>query len=246
MGGEAILSTRRVLVLCLLLGVLIVGWLSWRDRPSSRQLKETAEPIISKQPVNFANRTFDPASPPSDMPPLKEGENAQCVSDFLSSAKLSGQTRRTDATHATVTITQVQATLQLNITIWVPPDVTPHVIEHEEGHRQISEYYYQTAEKVAQRIAVTYMGKQVEITGADLNAESIKALQQTAAEFTDEYDRELNPEPTQLLYDSITDHSRNAVAVQDAVDHALKNVAIESTPAESADPPDNRPHSSDH
>jgi hypothetical protein len=231
------LSLRRILVLCLLLGVLVLGWLSWHDAPSRRQLKETAAPIISKQPVNFANRTFDPASPPSDMPPLTTGENAECVSDFFSDANLSGKTWRTDATHATVTITQIKVTLQLNITIWVPAGVTPHVIEHEEGHRQISEYYYQTADKVAERVAAPYMGKQIEVTGADLNAESIKALQQMGADITAEYDRELNPEPTQLLYDSITDHSRNEVVVQDAVDHALKNAPIESDPPASPEQP---------
>jgi len=224
----------------LLLGVLILGWLSWRDVPSRRQPKETAEPTISKQPVNFANRTFDPASPPSDMPPLTAGENAECVSDFLSNANVSGQTRRTDATHATVIATQIKVTLQLNITIWVPADVTPHVVEHEQGHRQISEYYYQNADKLVERIAATYMGKQIEVTGTDLNAESLKALQQMAAEITEEYDRELNPEPTQLLYDAITDHSRNEVVAQDAADHALKNISIESTPPGTAEQPDSR------
>ena len=39
--------------------------------------------------------------------------------------------------------------------------------------------------------------------------------------------KELDPNPAQLLYDSITDHARNEVAVQDAVAHALKNVSIE-------------------
>ncbi|HXP81575.1 MAG TPA: hypothetical protein VN976_16835 [Verrucomicrobiae bacterium] len=227
---EAMLPLRRILVLCLLLGLLILGWLSWRNAPSRRQPKETAEPVISKQPVNFASRTFDPASPPPDMPPLTAGENAECVSDFISNANVAGQTLRRDATHATVTVSSIKVALQLNITIWVPTGVTPHVIEHEEGHRQISEYYYLTADKVAERVAATYMGKQIEVTGTDLNAESIKALQQMGAEITTEYDRELNPEPTQLLYDSITDHSRNEVAVQDAVDHALKNVSIESAP----------------
>ena len=72
----------------------------------------------------------------------------------------------------------------------------------------------------------TYIGKRVEISGADLNAESNKALQQMATEITEEYNRELNPEPTQLLYDTITDHSRNEVMVQDAVAAALKNVAM--------------------
>jgi len=237
---EAMLPLRRILLLCLLLGLLVLGWLSWRDARSRRQLKETAEPIISKQPVNFASRTFDPASPPSDMPPLTAGENAECVSDFLANANVSGLTRRTDATHATVTISSIKLALQLNITIWVPTGVTPHVIEHEEGHRQISEYYYQTADKVAERVATTYMGKQVEISGADLNAESLNAIKQMAAEITDEYDRQLNTEPTQLLYDSITDHSRNEVAVQDAVDHALKNVTIESPQPASPDQPASR------
>ena len=222
------LLSRRTLVLCLLLGLLMLGWLNWRDVKSRWQIREAPEPAIIKQPVNFANRSFDPANPPPDMPPLNPGENAECTSDFISNANLAGQTRRADATHGTITVTRITVGLQLNIIIWVPAGVTQHVIDHEEGHRQISEYYYQTADKLAERVAANYMGKEVEITGTDLNAESMKALKQMAIEITDEYDRELNTEPTQLLYDTITDHSRNDVVAQDAVDHALKNISIES------------------
>jgi hypothetical protein len=49
-----------------------------------------------------------------------------------------------------------------------------------------------------------------------------------ATEITEEYNKQLNPEPAQLLYDTITDHSRNEVVVKDAVAHALKNVSVES------------------
>ncbi len=224
------MPSRRTLVLCLLLGMLTLGWLSWRERSSQQPLRETARPIVVKQPVNFANRTFDPASPPPDMPPMTPGENAECDSNFISNAVVGGSTRPTDATHATVTITRIHVTLQLNVTIWTPIGVTQHVIDHEEGHRQISEYYYQNADKLAEGIASTYMGKQVEIAGTDLNAESMKALKQLAAEITDDYNREINTEPTQLLYDSITDHSRNEVVAQDAVNHALKNISMESNP----------------
>jgi hypothetical protein len=163
------------------------------------------------------------------MPPLAPGENAECDSNFLSNASVRGESRQTDATHATVTITQIKVTLGLNINIWVPTGVTQHVIEHEEGHRQISKYYYQTADKLAERIATKYMGRRVEITGTDLGAESSRMLQQMAADITDEYNKELNPAPTQLLYDNITDHGRNEVVVKDAVDHALKNVTVEWT-----------------
>jgi len=186
-------------------------------------------PTISKQRVAFANRTFDPAAPPSDMPPLAPGESAECDSNFLSNASVRGESRQTDATHATVTITQIKMTLQLNINIWVPTGVSQQVIEHEEGHRQVSEYYYQNAGKLAERIAATYMGKLVEITGADLGAESRKVLQQMATDITDEYNKELNPGPAQLLYDAITDHGRNKVVVKDAVAHARRNTTIEST-----------------
>lgn len=219
---------RQLIALCVLLGLAIFGWLRWRNVSSSEQTTETAVPVIVKQPGTFATRTFDPANPPSDMPPLAAGENAVCDTNFQSNAIVSGKTRQTDATHATVTIAQIKVTLGLNVTIWVPTEVSAHVAEHEEGHRRISEYYYQTADQIAARVAEAFMGKQAEITGTNLDAESTKWLQQTAAEITEEYDKELNPEPTQLLYDTITDHSRNEVVAKDAVAHALKNVAIES------------------
>jgi len=215
-------------VFCVLLGAPIIGWLSWRELSSRRQLSELRVPRISKQPIVVASRTFDPAAPPADMPPLAAGENAECDSDFEANASVGGETRLSDATHGIVTVTQINVTLQLNITIWLPAGVTQHVVEHEEGHREISESYYQNADKHAERIAATYMGKQVDITGTDLNAESNKVLQKMATEITEEYNKELNPEPAQLLYDTITDHSRNEVVVKDAVAHALKNVSVES------------------
>lgn len=231
-GGDIFL--RGLLVVCGLLAVVAFGWLGWRgavtrrDFPLGRQVGEAALPIITKQPVAFASHTFDPAAPPADMPPLRSGEAAECDSDFQSSASVRGESRRGDAAHATVTIAQIKVTLGLSINIWVPTEASQQVIEHEAGHREISEYYYQTADKLAERIAARYLGKQVDISGSDLGAESSKVLQQMAAEITAEYNRELNPGPTQLLYDSITDHGRNEVVVKDAIAHAIKNVTIES------------------
>jgi hypothetical protein len=218
---------RRIVLLCVLLGAILFGWYRWHGRPSGEPPGETSGPTIVKQPPTFAQRTFDPAMPPADMPPMRPGESAECDSNFLSSASVGGETRQTDATHATVTVTRINVTLQLNVTIWTPPGASQHVIDHEEGHRQISEYYYQAADKVAERIAARYMGKQIDIAGENSDAESTKSLRQMAGEIAAEYNKQLNPEPAQLLYDDITDHSRNEVLVKDAVDHALKNVSIE-------------------
>jgi hypothetical protein len=195
---------------------------------NSSQLTERPRPVITKQLVTFAQRTFDPASPPPDMPPLTPGEAAACDSNFVSNATVAGKTRKIDSTHATVTIAQIKVLLQLSIVIWVPADVTPHILEHELGHRQLSEHFYQTADQLAERIAAGYIGKRFDISGADLDIESNKVLQQVAADITSEYNQQLNPGPAQNLYDQITDHSRNDVPVQDAIDHALKNAPIEA------------------
>jgi hypothetical protein len=222
------MSPRGAIWLCVLLGALVAGGLAWRVRSSLRQSTQAPAAIIDKQPVAFTTRTFDPASPPPDMPPLATGEEAECDSNFLSDVSVGGQTQKNDATHAFVTITQIKVSLRLHVTIWTPNNVSPHVIEHEEGHRQIAEHYYQTAGELARRIASEYTGEKVEVTGTDLSAESSKLLQRVATEITNKYNSGLNPEPTQLLYDSITDHGRNEVVVKDAVASAIKNVVLES------------------
>jgi hypothetical protein len=234
MNAEAILPLRGLIALCVLLGALIFGWFAWREFSSRRLPREAPVSTVNKQPVAFATRTFDPIAPPPDMPPLSAGEAAECDSDFRSNARVRGESRRTDATHTTLTITHITMTLELNINIWVPTGASQRLIAHEEGHRQIAEFYYQTADKVAEQVAARYMGKQVEIAGTDVDAESSKVLQQIATAITDEYNKELNPLPTQLLYDAITDHGRNNVVVQDAVTHALKNVTVESVGAQNA------------
>ena len=232
---------RRLILLYGLHALVVIVCAGCRNNTSTPQHRESSAPKIIKQPVQFATRTFDPANPPADMPPLPSGGDiAECDSNFISNASVGGQAWHSDATHATVTFNLITVTLQLNITIWVPAGVSDRVMEHEQGHRQISEYYYRTADKLAEKIASNYMGKQVAISGPDLDAELHKTLQGIGAEITAEYNKELDPNPTQLLYDSITDHSRNEVAVQDAVAHALKNVAVEAGQPANADPPDHQ------
>jgi hypothetical protein len=210
-----------------MLGGIVLGCHTSTDSPSTPP-SQGAAVLIHKEPVFFASHTFDPAAPPPDMPPLPAGESAECDSDYQSKASVRGQPRRIDFTHATLAITQVMMTLKLHIDIWLPIGATQIIADHEEGHRQLAEYYYQTADQLAERIAATYIGKRYDVSGADLDSEASRMLVQVATDITNEYNKELNVNATQLLYDDITDHSRNGVTAKDAVDHALKNAAIEA------------------
>ncbi|MBH0182566.1 MAG: hypothetical protein HP490_13065, partial [Nitrospira sp.] len=108
---------------------------------------------IVKNQAQVGTRYFDPNSPPGDRPPLRGSEEAVCVWDFLSDASIGGQVRQIDSTHAKVTINRIKVTLQLNVTTWLPNNPRKWTVEHEEGHRQISEYYYRNADVVARRVA---------------------------------------------------------------------------------------------
>lgn len=226
--------SRRTFVLGVLFLAIVLGWALGERRQSEARARADAQPpvTVDKQPVNFVQRTFDPANPPADMPPFTPGESAVCDSNFLSNVSVDGDGQQTDATDEVVTITRVKVTLQLNITIWVPNGAPQHLLDHEDGHRQISEFYYQTADQLAQRIAAAYIGKKESVSGADLNAAFNTLLQHDGSEIADEYNKELNPEPTQQRYDLITDYSRNGVSASDAVAQALKDVSPSAPPAQ--------------
>ena len=177
---------------------------------------------IVKVPAQVGTRYFDPKRPPRDRPPLRGPEEAVCAGDFLSDASVGAQAQMTDATHAKATINRVKVTLQLNMTIWLPNNPQKWTVEHEEGHRQISEYYYRDAEAIARRIAESYLGKTVDISGKDLRRALSATVGKIAEEITNEYNRQMPVETTQDRYDTITEHSRKDISETDAVAQALK------------------------
>jgi hypothetical protein len=223
-------SQRTIGLAILLVGVMLLGWnQGWfRSRTASSTNDRAAGSalVINKEPPAFAQRSFDPAAPPEDMPPLGEGEEAECDSNYVSNASLGGELKRLDSANAIVTVTSVKFTLQLKINIWVPLNASQHVIEHEQGHRQISEHYYQDADHVARKIAESYLGRTVSINGNDLDAEFAKTLRRLSANITADYNDKLAPGPTQQRYDDLTDHSRNDVSASDAVVQALRETQI--------------------
>lgn len=180
---------------------------------------------IVKIPAQVGTRYFDPKRPPRDRPPLSGPEEAVCAGDFLSDVSVGAQAVQTDATHAThakATINRVKVTLQLDMTIWLPNNPQKWTVEHEEGHRQISEYYYRNAEVVARRVAEPYIGKTFEISGQDLRRALSAAVGKIAEEITNEYNRQMPVETTQDRFDEITEHSRKEIPVPDAVAQALR------------------------
>ena len=174
---------RRILLFCAAASCALCACHSSPDASAPQAQKDAVQ--ITKLPANIMSHKFDPAAPSPNMPPLHPGEAAVCDADFIARSSVRGQPRRTDSTHAILTITKVLMTLQLQTNIWVPIDAPQTITDHEEGHREIAEYYYQTADKLAERIAASYIGKRVEVTGDDLDVASSQKLLEIATEITE-------------------------------------------------------------
>ena len=177
---------------------------------------------IVKMPAQIGTRYFDPQHPPRDRPPLTGSEEAVCVGEFLTDTSIGGQVVQADGAHAKARINRIKVTLRLNITTWLPNNPWKSTVEHEEGHRQIAEYYYRNAEMIARRIAEPYFGKTFDLSGADLRTALSAAIGKIEEEITKEYKRQMPAELTQDRYDAITDHSRKEIPVRDAVAQALQ------------------------
>jgi hypothetical protein len=190
------------------------------DQPAAAASTDMVK--VTKMPVNAQHRTFDPRRPPREMPQLKPPENAVCASDFLSNANVGAQGVQIDATHAKLTVNLIEMTLQLNITIWLPQNPPKTVVDHEEGHRQIAEYFYKNADVIAKRVAEPYLGKTLEISGRDLRKAASVAVDKVGGEITDAYNKEMPVELTEARYDAITEHSRKDIPVPDAVAQAIR------------------------
>jgi len=203
--------------------IVVAGPLAPLDRPAAAGTPTTVK--VTKMPADVQHRTFDPRRPPREMPELKPPENAVCASVFLSNANVGAQGGQIDATHAKLTVNLIEITLQLKITIWLPPNPLQTVVAHEEGHRQIAEYFYKNADAIAKRVAEPYLGKTLDISGLDLRKAANAAVNKIGAEITDAYNKEMQVELTEARYDAITDHSRKDIPVPEAVAQAIRETA---------------------
>ena len=181
---------------------------------------------VTKTPANVQHRTFDPRRPPKEMPQLKPPEAAICAANFLSSTGLSGHAVQTDATHAKFTIDRIEVTLQLNITIWLPPNPPRTIAEHEEGHRQIAEYFYENADAIAKRLAQPYVGKTIELSGRDLQESANMALKRVGTEISEALNKEMPIELAEVRFDAITDHGLKSIPVPKAVAQAIRETTL--------------------
>lgn len=178
--------------------------------------------MVDVTPARVVRRTFDPARPPPDMPKLIPPEVGQCVYEFgcEMETRIERPARSSGPIRARVTGTAI--TLRLNITLWTPIDGPHAIIEHEEGHREICERYYRPARAIAEHVGRRMVGQTLAVSRRD-PAATDAALRRLQDAFIKEILRETLTRCSyaQTRFDAITEHSRAAVPVADAISQAV-------------------------
>jgi hypothetical protein len=193
-----------------------------------------AEVTVTRSDPVIERITFDPKNPPSDMPKLHPNEAAIARAAFSANTRVGGlvveRKPGESGFRATLRIDTVRINLDLHVTIWLPRNAVPKIVNHEEGHRKIAEYYYQNAEQIARQEAGKLIGQTVTGTGADYASAEDNALKD-AREALNKRLLDLADAPSgkaQEYYDQITAHGTNAVKEDRAVEQAIRKAPATS------------------
>jgi hypothetical protein len=213
--------------------VVAAGIIAWAMLVSPAR----ADVTINRKPAIVEHRMFDPARPPADMPPLKGSEAAVTESKFdcqvAMKYQLAGHKRQLDECTTTLQVQDVQATLQLNVIIWLPTGAGAKLTAHEEGHRRIAEQMYGDAERIARVVAKSMEGKNVVASGSDCAAADKKAMDGSARQFCEEYLKQTFDVARQVgdAYDELTAHGTRAEPAEDeAIRQAFQKITGKGRP----------------
>ncbi len=177
---------------------------------------------VEKKPLAVIRRVFDPRKPPAEMPALAPGElavahsafgiNTNCEADVLSEDN-TGQRDK-----ATVRITSASVSLTLDITIWLPKNAVRAIVNHEDGHSRISQFFYKESEAIARRLAAKCVGQTFTGEGATPENARKAAIDVAIAQLNRQYLEETQAPAARVndIFDQVTDHGRNARITVDA------------------------------
>jgi hypothetical protein len=175
--------------------------------------------------------TFPPGRPPPHPNYFPALELGLCASAFPCFVQIKVEYPQLGSNTVEATVTSVAVTTQLNIQLWATEGREADVMPHEETHRAISEHYYRDAEAIARRLAQSLLGRKVVLSRREPNASLRDALEPLQQEFFTAYQQETHGrcEVAQKRFDEITDHGRDPIANDVAMQRAIADEQAEWT-----------------
>ena len=178
---------------------------------------------VKKNPTKIARRSFDPNRPPAAMPKLTPPESGVCHFEFTCDAGIGVFVDQTAPNTVEVEVDSVDLVLDLAVDVWAKNGAPPKLVQHEEGHRQICEYYYKDADAIARRLGKAMIGRKATGTGKDKAAATEAAQQKLLTELNLAYMTETRVRCSACFvrYDAITNHGLKPIGEAEAIAQAI-------------------------
>lgn len=167
--------------------------------------------------------TFPPGRPPPEAKELSGMEAGLCYTELSTEIRIGVEYPRFSIKKPVMTVTSIQFVVGARITIWVEEGSKPEILDHENGHRTISEHYYQQAHPLARKVGEKAVGRKLPLNGKPTDASVAAATEGLRAELLKEFEMQIDQRNrfAQAAFDLITDHSRNNVPNNEAVARAI-------------------------
>ena len=185
---------------------------------------------VQKKPAVVEHKTFDPNNKPAEMPPLNAGELAVTSSQFDCAAEVQIIPKRSKTRGGrhtlSYTVDGVRMVIELKVVVWNPTNANEKLKAHEEGHREISETIYKTAEAQAKAAAQKLDGRRIVGEGdtpAAAQKAADEAMQAANKQVCEEY-MDLTSRAgvrVQSVYDELTGHGTKPITERDAIQEAF-------------------------
>lgn len=177
---------------------------------------------VVRTPPTVRDFEFDPRNRPATMPPLKEPEAAVCRYSFGIETNLDYRYEY-NGTSMTLRLQQVALVTQLEVDVWTPRNARRKLIEHEQGHRRIAEYYYTNAEAAARAIAEPLMERRFTARAATEEEARKAAVAQVVEAIQTAYLKSTSDrcDAAQQRFDDLTAHGTADIEVDAAFAQAV-------------------------
>lgn len=171
--------------------------------------------------VSYA--TFPPGRPPPEAKEVSGMEAGFCYTELSTEIRIGVEYPRFAIKKPVMTVTSVEFIVRARITVWVEEGSRPEILDHENGHRAISEHYYRQARPLARSLGERAVGRKVPLSGKPTDAVIASTTEKLRFELLAEFEKGIDQRNrfAQAVFDIITDHSRNDVPNKDAIAQAI-------------------------
>jgi hypothetical protein len=184
---------------------------------------QSAGLVVVRTPPKVSELEFDPRRPPASMPALTPPEAAVCHYEFGVESGVDYSYEPFDGVSMRLRIDAVTLVTRLEVEVWTPRNARRKLLEHEQGHRRICEYYYANAEAVARAAAEPVLGQRFSGRGATEDEARKAAVARAVGEIERAYMSRTSDRcaAAQQRFDEITQHSTADVEVDEALAQAV-------------------------